>query len=228
MHNTVELTHIYTLPIWFDYVATLLWATSGALFAARRGYDITGITFFSILACTGGGVIRDGIFLNNGPAAILTSPMYIVVPLIVSGIIWIAGARISAIAGDPTLNTLIDAIGTGGFALYGLQLALLAKVSVPGALLVGVMNGIGGGLLRDVVANRVPQVVQPGGFYALAALGCCLTFYALVQFLRIDATPAAMIAMAVMVAIRVGALHFNLQTAAVPWFDPQSAVESRT
>jgi uncharacterized membrane protein YeiH len=219
----MDAHQIYSLPIWFDVIATVLWATSGAFFAARQGFDITGITFFSILACTGGGIIRDGIFLNNGPAAILTSPMYIVLPLIISGLVWLAGERIAPLAASNTFTSVIDAVGTGGFALYGLQLALLAKVSLPGALLVGVLNGVGGALLRDVVANRLPQFVEPGVLYGIAALTSCLAFLGLVGLLHVPATPAALVAIVIMVAIRMVAIHFDLQTKPVPWLDPKAS-----
>jgi len=217
----MDANHLYSLPLWFDYVATVLWATSGAFFAARRGFDISGIAFFSIIACTGGGVIRDGLLLNDGPAAVLSSPMYLVIPLIISGLVWAAGERLAPLAASTTVTTLIDAIGTGGFALYGLQLALAAKVSLPGALLVAVLNGVGGGLLRDVIANRVPEFVQPGVLYGLAALASCLVFLGLVTWSGMAATPAAFIAMATMVTVRLAAVRFNLHTEAAPWYEPE-------
>jgi uncharacterized membrane protein YeiH len=223
MDAVIGPNNIYELPIWFDYIATLLWAMSGALFGAKRGFDITGIVFFSILACSGGGVIRDGLFLNGGPIALLTSPMYIVIPIVISVLVWFAGNRLAPLAADTTFNSLIDAVGTGGFALYGLQLAMAAKVSLPGALLVAVLNGVGGGLLRDVVANRLPQFVQPGVLYGIAALACCLVFLGLVGIAHVPATPAALIGMVVMVAVRMAALRFDLETKPVPWYDPNTS-----
>ncbi|MGI9254089.1 MAG: TRIC cation channel family protein, partial [Thermomicrobiales bacterium] len=91
----MDPTHTYQLPNWFDYLATVLWAISGAFFAARRGYDIPGIVTFSILACACGGLLRDGLFLNHGPIALIRDPVYIIIPLIASLLIWRFGRRIA-------------------------------------------------------------------------------------------------------------------------------------
>jgi uncharacterized membrane protein YeiH len=218
----MDAPHLYELPNWFDYLATVLWAASGAFFAARRGFDITGIVFFSIVACTGGGVLRDGVFLNHGPIAVLREPVYILIPLAISALVWLGGQRVAPLAESSTLNNAIDAIGTGGFALFGLQLALQAEVSIPGALVVAVFNGVGGALIRDVVANRVPEFVQPGVLYGLAALAACIVFLLLAGPVRMPATAAGVVALAVMVGIRLAAVRFDLETRPVPWLPAQT------
>ena len=63
----------FVLPGFLDYGATLSFALSGALLAARRGYDLSGVIAIAIVSGTGGGLLRDGIFLNQGPPALVTS-----------------------------------------------------------------------------------------------------------------------------------------------------------
>ena len=60
----------------FDYTATFLWATSGALLAARRGYDIVGVVVIAMVSALGGGLIRDAIFLNQQPV-LIRQPTYL-------------------------------------------------------------------------------------------------------------------------------------------------------
>ena len=211
--------NIYQLPLWFDYVATFLWAISGAFFGARRGFDISGIVTFAILACAGGGLLRDGLFLNDGPVALVKDPMYILIPLVMSAIVWRFGRQISRVPKFDAGLDVIDAIGTGGFALFGLQLALHAGVTIPGSLLIAVVNGVGGSILRDVLANRVPEFVQPGVLYGIAALAASIAFLLMVGPLGIPSTLAGVIGVGVMVAIRLAAEHFDLQTKPAPWVD---------
>ena len=66
----MDLGGPFLLPPWFDYLATFIWALTGALIAARRRYDIAGITALAVVSATGGGLLRDGIFLlADSPAS---------------------------------------------------------------------------------------------------------------------------------------------------------------
>ena len=64
----------------------------------------------------------------------------------------------------------VDALGLGAYAAFGVQKALTAGLPPPAAVLVGVVNAIGGGLLRDVLTREEPLVFKPGQFYLLTAL----------------------------------------------------------
>ncbi len=59
----------------FDVVATLFWAISGAMLGARRGFDILGIFIVAMVSSVGGGLLRDGFFLQDGPPRFLQSPL---------------------------------------------------------------------------------------------------------------------------------------------------------
>jgi len=60
----------------FDYTATFLWATSGALLAMRRGYDIVGVVLIAMVSALGGGLIRDSVFLDRQPV-LIRQPTYL-------------------------------------------------------------------------------------------------------------------------------------------------------
>src|SRR6266513_1215508 len=141
----------FTLPIWFDHGATFAFAITGALAGIRRGYDIVGVFFLALVSSIGGGLIRDGVFIPSGQATpLLTDPVYI--ELIVVATI-ISALFANHIKRFRRVIALIDALGLGAYAAFGTQKALQFGLGVPAAILVGVINAAGGGLLRDVIAR---------------------------------------------------------------------------
>ncbi|MFI0404076.1 MAG: trimeric intracellular cation channel family protein, partial [Cyanobium sp.] len=67
----------FQVTAYFDYSATFLWALSGALLAARKAYAIPGILTVSFVSSVGGGLLRDGLFLQNGPPMVVRTPGYL-------------------------------------------------------------------------------------------------------------------------------------------------------
>jgi uncharacterized membrane protein YeiH len=101
----------------------------------------------------------------------------------------------------------------------GVQKALTVGLSIPAAILVGVVNACGGGVLRDILVREEPLVLKPGQFYAVAAALGCVLFLSLVVFTVIPAPLAALIAVVVTFLFRMLAIVFKWRTAAVrPWF----------
>jgi len=187
----------FTLPIQIDLAATLLFSLTGALAALKRDYDVIGLFALAFVTGVGGGLIRDGLFIQNGPPAVTMDHRYLLVVLLagcvallfrkmVIGlnriIAWIdmLGVRASFYRDRLTrFNKVIawfDALGLGAYAVVGVQKSLYAGLSVPAAVLVGVINAAGGGLLRDVLVRDEPLLFKPGQFYVLAAVAGCLLF----------------------------------------------------
>jgi uncharacterized membrane protein YeiH len=201
------------LLVWLDLAATFAFAVTGALAAIRRGYDIVGVFFLALATGLGGGLIRDGIFIsNNGATPLLTDPRYIEV---------VAGATIvSAVFGRHIKRlrrviAMIDALGLGAYAAFGTQKALHAGLAVPAAILVGVINAAGGGLLRDIITREEPLVFRPGQFYVLTAFAGAVTFVVLSVQFEVAAMPAAIAATAVTFVFRALAILFNWRTSAL-------------
>lgn len=157
-----------------DLMGTFVFAISGVLLAARRGFDITGGLVLGMLAGIGGGIIRD-ILLDRVPNAI-AHPVYFAPPLLATLIVYLLGrhtlrARIWII--------VFDAMGMGLFSLTGTAIALDAGSAAPVALLMGALTACGGGLLRDVVANEDPAIFSGTDLYLIPALfGSGLTIIA--------------------------------------------------
>ncbi|MCM1010970.1 TRIC cation channel family protein [Brevibacterium sp. XM4083] len=163
-----------TVLLALDLLGTFVFAISGVLLAARRGYDITGGLVLGLLAGIGGGMIRD-ILLDRVPNT-LAHPIYLAPPLLATLLIYLIGQR--------TLRARIwiivfDALGMGLFSLTGTAIALEAGAQAPVALLMGALTACGGGLLRDVVANEDPAIFRGTDLYLIPALfGSGLTILA--------------------------------------------------
>jgi uncharacterized membrane protein YeiH len=218
----VDLGGPFLLPSWFDYSATFIWALSGALIAARRGYDIAGIAVLALVSATGGGLLRDGIFLQQGPPLMLRTWVYIALVVVAASLVTLAGSRIQRIPLFEQTIAIVDALGLGGFAVTGLQLSLLAGLSAPAAIFVGVVNAVGGGLLRDVLVYRVPTIFRPGPPAALAALAGCELYLVLTTEAALGQALAGTITVIAVFVLRIAAIRYGWQTKAPPGFAPES------
>jgi uncharacterized membrane protein YeiH len=217
--NTVQLQGPFTLPPYFDYAATFLYAISGAIIAARRRYDFSGILALALVSSTGGGLLRDGLFLQNGAPVLLRTPVYLALIVAATATIVLVGPFVTRLPFIDQIVTLVDALGLGAYGIVGLQLSVATGLGLPAAVFVGVVNAVGGGLLRDVLVRREPEVFKPGTPTALVALAGCLLFLVLTRLLNVGEALAALIAIAVVFGIRAGVLHFGVQTRPLRGFD---------
>ncbi len=178
----------------------------------RYGYDYTGIFVMAFVSAVGGGLLRDGIFLQHVPVA-LQNPNYIIVVLagaVVGTIGSVAAGGRKPSRAYQTLLDVVDALGLGAYACVGAQMTLQMGLSVPAAILVGVVNGVGGGLLRDVLVNRVWML--PGQILTIAALAGVSLFVLLVETTALPAGAAAWAAIAVTFTIRMLAIRYDWRT----------------
>lgn len=149
-----------------DLIGVLFFAVSGALLAARRRFDVVGSLLLASLAGLGGGVVRD-VILNDGVPNAFAHPIYLV-PVVIA----VLAVYLRAVQPDRLRRTLLvfDAAGLALFCVTGTQIALEAGAHPVSAALLGTTTGVVGGLLRDVVANQVPDLFDPRGVYAVPAL----------------------------------------------------------
>jgi uncharacterized membrane protein YeiH len=205
----------FELSPFFDLGATFVWAVSGAGLGVRYGYDYTGIFVMALVSAVGGGLLRDGIFLQHVPV-LLQNPDYIIAVLCgavvgtVSSVV--AGGRKPSRGYQAVLDT-VDALGLGAYACVGAQMTLQMGLSMPAAIFVGVVNAVGGGLLRDILVNRVWML--PGQILALAALAGASLFVLLVKETRLSASQAAWAAITLTFFIRMLAIRFDWRTTAL-------------
>jgi uncharacterized membrane protein YeiH len=202
----------FALPIGFDLAATFAFALTGALAAIRRRYDIVGVFFLALICGLGGGLLRDGLFIQSGPPAALLDARYLQVVTIAAGVGVLLRERVQRFG---RVIATIDALGLGAYAAFGTQKALASGLSVPAAMLVGVLNAAGGGILRDVLTREEPLVFKPGQFYVLVAFFGTVVFVFAGMVLGLGAPAAAIVTIAATFVIRTLTVWLNWQTTPV-------------
>ena len=154
-----------TLVLALDLVGTFVFALAGATAGARRQLDIFGIAVLSFATACSGGIARD-LLIGATPPAALSDWRYVAASLL-AGII--AFRWHTLIERMRTPVQLFDAAGLALFAVTGTHKALVFGLHPAMAALLGMLSGIGGGMVRDVLLARVPVVLR-SDLYAIAAL----------------------------------------------------------
>jgi uncharacterized membrane protein YeiH len=193
----------------FDLGAVFVFGITGALAAVHRGYDFIGIFALAFVTGVGGGLIRDSVFIQQGPPAVATDSRYFIA-ILLSGVVGVLFHKRRKHIGK--IIAFFDAIGLGAYAVVGVQKALAASLSIPASIMVGVMNAAGGGLLRDILVREEPLLFKPGQLYVLAALAGCVLFIVLTVYSGIQAEAAALITIGCTFILRLLAIKFNWST----------------
>lgn len=153
------------LLLTLDLIGTFVFATSGAAAGVKSRLDVFGVSVLAFVAGNAGGMIRD-VLIGAVPPAAISNWRYVAASLIagVATFLWYPGvARVQRIV------LLFDAAGLATFAVAGTQKALAYDVNPVAAALLGMLTGIGGGMMRDVLVKEIPVVLR-ADFYAVAAL----------------------------------------------------------
>jgi uncharacterized membrane protein YeiH len=199
----------FTLPVIFDLAAVFVFGITGALAAVQRGYDFVGLFALAFVTGVGGGLIRDSVFIQHGPPAIATDWRYFFA-ILLSGIVGLFFHKRKKHMGK--IIAFFDAIGLGTYAVVGVQKALVASLSLPASIMVGVINAAGGGLLRDILVSEVPLMFKPGQLYVLVAFAGCVLFILLAFYAGIQTEVAGLITIAFTFILRLLAIKFNWST----------------
>jgi uncharacterized membrane protein YeiH len=195
-----------------DLAAVVLFAITGAMAAREKRYDLVGAVTLALAVGLGGSLLRDGVFLQAGPPVALRDGRYLLAVLVGAGVGIYFAAHLHRLR---LVIELADAAGLGIYAVYGAERALLAGLPVLAAVLVGAVNAVGGGLLRDVLTREEPLLFKPGQFYALAALGGGAVFTVLWGPAAQSSSLAAGVGIAVAVGLRVGSIRLGWRTVAL-------------
>ena len=190
------LTFIYLVAISAE-------AMSGALAAGRRSMDIFGVAVVAFVTALGGGTVRD-LILGHYPIGWTQHPPYIYL---------VIGAGLLTIVVAPYMHRLkrtflvLDALGLVAFSLIGCDVALQMNYPVAVVIMAGMITGIFGGILRDVLCAQVPVVFQRE-IYAIVSLAVCGLFLAL-RALGVDQEINTVISFAAGLSLRLAAIYFS-------------------
>ncbi|HEX5874252.1 MAG TPA: trimeric intracellular cation channel family protein [Pyrinomonadaceae bacterium] len=151
-----------------DLIGTFVFALSGAAIGVKRRLDIFGVLVLSFAAASAGGIMRD-LLIDSVPPAAIRDWRYMAAAVLAGLLIFIWLPRSTRLSRVRNLVLLFDAAGLGLFAVTGTQKALGYGLHPAMAPLLGMLTGIGGGMLRDVLVAEVPHVLR-ADLYAVAAL----------------------------------------------------------
>jgi uncharacterized membrane protein YeiH len=156
---------INTLLVAFDLGGTFVFALSGATAAVKHRLDLFGVLVLSFAAGNSGGIARD-VMIGAVPPAAINDWRYVAVSIL-AGLITFFWYRIIDRLSSPVL--VFDGAGLALFAVSGAGKALAFHAGPVAATLLGMLTGIGGGMVRDVLVTEIPTVLRTE-LYAIAAL----------------------------------------------------------
>lgn len=196
LSNLTAMLVIYLIAITAE-------AMSGALAAGRRNMDIFGVVVIAFVTALGGGTIRDMV-LGHYPIGWTQHPEYVYL-VISAGLLTTVVARYMIHLKQVFL--LLDAMGLIAFSLIGCNVAL--ELGYPGVVVVmaGMITGISGGILRDVLCNQVPVVFRRE-LYASVSLAVCLLFLGL-RALDVSSNISTLVCFAGGLVFRLAAIRFH-------------------
>ncbi len=192
-----------------ELIGAAAFAVSGAALGIQKGMDMLGVAMMGMTTAVGGGMLRD-VMLGVTPPSALLDPTQAILAIVVSLLLFFLhkSRRLKLeIRGTEFLLMLTDSIGLGIFTVHGVSVC--ARAGMAGhiflTLLLSVLTGVGGGLLRDVCCMEKPYIFTKH-FYACASLAgaaLCLALWPL------GSTLAMLSGSALTVALRLCAAHFR-------------------
>ncbi len=204
---------IYALEI----IGAAAFAVSGAMAALEHEADIFGVIFLAVVTALGGGVIRD-LLLGVTPPKMFVSYVYLAVAAVAALVVF-ADAYIRREKYRKhrdkldSINNMFDAVGLAVFTVSGMNTAMQQSDNVLLILVLGMSTGVGGGMLRDMMINKMPKVLRKR-VYAVASLLGGGVYYGLFA-LGVHETIAAVSGMALIIALRVLATVYKWNLPAI-------------
>lgn len=151
-----------------DLLGTFVFAISGAIAGVKRRLDLFGVLVLSFTASSAGGIIRD-VLIGSVPPAAIADWRYLIASQLAGLLIFVWFPRYVQSATARRLILVFDAAGLALFAVAGTQKALEHGLHPVMAPILGMVSGIGGGMLRDILVAEIPSVLR-SDLYAVAAL----------------------------------------------------------
>ena len=194
-----------------DLIGVAVFAISGALAAGQRKLDLVGVVALATVTAVGGGTIRD-VLLARYPIFWLANAQYLVV-IVTAALLTVVYERVARV--PLRLLDVADALGLAMFSIAGTQVAEQAGMPGLSCVLLGVITGSAGGVIRDVLLARVPVVFQRGSLYATAAFAGTGAYLVLAR-LGVVPSAASLSGMAIVAVVRFASIRWGLM---LPQFD---------
>lgn len=207
----MELHTTIFFPI--EIIGTIAFASSGAMVAVRKKLDLFGIIVLGVITAVGGGMLRD-LMIGSIPPNMFRNPTYVFAAFLTVLILFLLFRCRPVLLESRYMETyekimnVLDAIGLGAFTVTGVDTGIDAGYGEYHFLIIflGVITGIGGGILRDIMAGETPFVLKKHVYACASISGACL-YALLLQFTHSDF--AMLLSAILVVAIRMLASHYR-------------------
>ncbi|WP_394430202.1 trimeric intracellular cation channel family protein [Streptomyces sp. SGAir0957] len=201
------LQNLFTPSVqhWLDLIGIFVFAISGALMAVRKNWDVFGIGVLAEVTALGGGLLRD-LIIGAVPPAAFTDLGYFSTPLIAAALVFFLHPEVER---TQVAVNVFDAAGLGLFAVTGTTKAYDFGLGLTASAALGVATAVGGGVLRDIIANEVPSLVRwDRDLYAVPAMVGAVIVVVCINY---DALNAYTSSLAVLTAfvLRLLAMRFH-------------------
>ena len=202
-----------------EIIGTIAFAASGAMIAIRKELDLFGIIMLGTITAVGGGILRD-IIIGRIPPNTFVNPVYIATAALTSVLLFIIFYKAPSLLDSKHIGTfekilnIFDAIGLGAFTAIGIDAGIDKGYGEYLFLLIflGVTTGIGGGIMRDIMAGEIPYVLKKQIYACASIAGACLY----VIFLQFSQSYLSMLISALLVVVvRMLASKFDWNLPAV-------------
>ena len=207
MHD--RLPHLLMASL--DGLGSFVFALSGAVLGVRKRFDIFGVLVLAVVVAVAGGITRDVLIGAVPPAAI--ADWHDVGMAVGAGLLTFKLYPVILSVRRDVL--LLDAVGLAVFAVTGTEKALAHGVQPGMAAVLGMISGIGGGMVRDVLAREVPAVLR-ADIYALAALAAA-GIVALGHVLGVPPLYSMSLGAAVCIVLRMMAIYRGWRAPVARW-----------
>lgn len=209
----------FTLLFFIEAIGTIAFASSGAMVAIKKQLDLLGIIVLGVTTAVGGGMLRD-IILGNFPPTLFKDPIYVFLAFVTVMLLFILIRKNQKFISGPSMLTyekimnLFDAVGLGAFTVVGMDTALLSGYRDYQFLTIflGVITGVGGGILRDMLAGQTPHVLKKH-VYACASIAGALLYAVLMNWINEDAAMLTGAFSIVLIRLLAARFCWNLPTA---------------
>lgn len=200
----------------FEIVGIVVFAITGALEAIKSKMDLLGVLICGAITSVGGGIIRD-LVLGINPPASFNNPTYIYLATITSLLVFIIVFFNKKLVGHTSVSifdkimTITDALGLAVFTILGMKVAYALSYEYRGVIyvFVGLISGVGGGILRDVLLQKIPYVLERN-IYASASIIGAVIFYLMTKNHVLNEALRMEISIVIIFIIRVYAAKHNL------------------
>lgn len=166
-----------------EWIGTISFATSGSIVAIRHGLDLFGVITVGTITAVGGGIMRD-IMLGNVPPKIFHNPLALAVAVVASVVVFLLAyfyrKRFNKLSESiDTVNIFFDALGLAAFSIAGVEETCLEqfKDNILLVIIMGVITGVGGGVLRDVLVNEKPYILTKHVYAIVSIFGCVIYYF---------------------------------------------------